>query len=108
MSYQPVRGGRLPIGPWRDWLLTGPLADKPASELAATIGTDEAVIRRWRDSPEQNVSLDIVDRALCRLNQPGVLNDLYPACWPHGAYEATCPVCARTRLGQLDLELVAA
>jgi hypothetical protein len=97
------RGGRLPIAPWRAWVLTGPVAYMTAIELARATGYDEAVIRRWRTGMEQWVSVDIVDKALCNLRRPGVLNDLYPCCLCHGVFMERCPNAG----AQLDLELAA-
>lgn len=90
LSNPGYKGGMLPIGPWRHWVNTGPYTHLTALEFAALADVDEAVVRRWRDGKERSVSLDVIDRALCMLGQPGVLNDLYPCCPCCGLYVAKC------------------
>lgn len=73
----PVRLNSEPLGEW----IVGCLRRDPWLTLAQISGwfdVDEAVVRRWVSGERPTVDLDTVDRAFCRMGDPGLLNELWP------------------------------
>lgn len=73
---------RLPIGPWRDWLSARlAMPDVDQQTLSDRMGVDQRQLSRWLGLHGEGifVNLDTVDAALCKLGDPGLLRDLYPA-----------------------------
>lgn len=68
----------LPIGPFREWLLDQIERLGSMAVLADALGLDDKTIRRWLDEHDR-VHLDHADRAFCRLDEPQLLRELYPA-----------------------------
>lgn len=73
-----VREGsrRLPIEPWRNWLLERMDAEGK-EQLAFSLGVSDRIIWRWIHESE-HADLDAIDRALCHRWTPWVLRELYP------------------------------
>lgn len=71
---------RLDSGPLGEWIV-GCLRRDPYLTLAQVAGwfdVDEAVVRRWISGLQITADLDTVDRAFCRMGDPGLLNELWP------------------------------
>ncbi len=65
---------RLPIAPFRGWLLSFGLSDQ---ELGKRLGFDSRRIYEWRVVSDY-VMLDSADKSFCRSGDPGLLKELYP------------------------------
>lgn len=71
---------RLPSGPLGEWVLECQRRDPYLTfhQVARWFEVDEAAVRRWVSGERSTVDLDTVDRAFCRLGDPGLLNELWP------------------------------
>lgn len=87
---------RLPIGPWRAWLLNAEAsieASNHQATLAARLNISERRLWSWtRDQRQRSVDLDLVDQAVCAWGDPRILREVYPE-----LYE-TCAHCGLTGL----------
>jgi hypothetical protein len=76
-SFDAGEDPRLPVGPFREWLLREIERVDSLSVLADRLDVDESTIRKWIEVGT-TVALSMVDRAGVRSGVPDLLNDLYP------------------------------